>query len=88
MEGYDENENRREQSGSWSNVWDIQNYRSGDEISFAVEYSDLNNSGEYVQKKGTITATKAYAETADALVQTLAKSGLGVTMADLGFTSY
>lgn len=87
-EGYDENGNRREKSGSTSHIWDIRNYHSGDEISFIMDYSELDNNGNYIQKTGTMTGTEAYAEVADVLRQTLAESGLDVTMADMGFPNY
>ena len=87
-EGTDENGNRREKAGSTSHTWDIQNYRYGDDISFEMPYSELDSNGNYIQKTGILTATKAYADIADVLSQTLAESGLGVTMADLGFANY
>lgn len=87
-EGYDENGNRRDKSGSTSHTWDIQNYQKGDEISYIMDYSELDTKGNYVQKTGTMTATGAYARIAEILSQTLSESGLDVTMADLGFTSY
>ena len=87
-EGTDENGNRREKAGSTSHTWDIQNYRYGDDISFEMCYSELDSNGNYIQKTGILTATKAYADIADVLRQTLAESGLDVTMADLGFANY
>lgn len=87
-EGFDENGNRRDKSGSTSHTWDIQNYQKSDEISYIMDYSELDTKGNYVQKTGTMTVTGAYARIVEILSQTLSESGLDVTMADLGFTSY
>jgi len=87
-EGTDENGKPRKRSGSTSHTWDIQNYRNGDEVSFGMDYSELDSNGNDVQKTGTLTATGAYAEIVETLSQTLAQSGLGITMADLGFINY
>lgn len=87
-EGTDEHGNRREKSGKPSHTWDIQNYHRGDEVSFPMDYTDLDPNGNYIQKTGTLTVTDAYANIADTLSQTLAESGLGITMADIGFINY
>ena len=87
-DGSDENGNLREKSGSTSYTWDIQNYHYGDEITYAMDYSELDKNGEYIQKNGIVTATDAYATVANALNQALVESGLDVTMADLGFANY
>lgn len=87
-EGTDEHGNRREKSGKPSHTWDIQNYHIGDEVSFPMDYTDLDPNGNYIQKTGTLTVTDAYANIVDTLSQTLAESGLGITMADIGFINY
>lgn len=87
-EGTDEHGNRREKSGKPSHTWDIQNYHRGDEVSFPMDYTDLDPNGNYIQKTGTLTVTDAYANIVDTLSQTLAESGLGITMADIGFINY
>ena len=87
-EGTDENGTPRKKVGSANYTWDIQNYHRGDEISYEMPYSELEQNGNTVQKNGVVTATDVYADVANALNQTLAKSGLVITMADLGFANY
>lgn len=87
VEGNDENGVHNAQSASGSYTWDIQNYRPGDEISFAVDLTVVEGN-QSEQKPGTLTATKSFRLIAEALSQALAESGLGITMADLGFTNY
>lgn len=86
--GYDEDGSLRIQSATPNYTWDIQSYHSGDEISFATDFTDMDENGDSIQKKGTLSPTRAFIMITDALSQTLAESGLGVSMEDLGFISY
>lgn len=71
--------------------WEIGNYRSGDDLSFTTDYTHEDENGNSIKKSGTvmtISPTKAFILITDALNQTLAESGLDVTMVDLGFSNY
>lgn len=91
MEAYDSHGNRQIQHCPSEYTWDIQNYHSGDEYSYTADYTHVDQNGNSIKKEGTvmtISPTGSFLHITDALSQTLTESGLGVTMADLGFTSY
>ena len=87
IEGKDEYDVTHLQLAETDYTWDIQNYRSGDEISFPVKLT-LVDGNTTTEKSASLVGSDSFVDITDALSQTLTASGLNVTMADLGFTSY
>ena len=81
----------RTQSCDTTYTWNIEAYEEGDEIKFTADYTDVDENGKSLKQEGTMLsfdATRGFGDITDALRKVLAESGLGITMADLGFVNY
>ena len=70
--------------------WDISQYAEGDEVVDKAVYNHIDKNGNYTHKDETVgyKITGIIEPVCDALRKSLSDSGLGITMADLGFVSY
>lgn len=80
-------------SAEGASVWDISKYHSGDAMTWdQVETSGYNANGKVYASESSLMIRlfhqAAVEKTTAHLAQVLEDSGLGLTMADIGFTSY
>ena len=89
--GDDGNGHKDIRSAATTYSWDIYNYRSGDALSLAADYTQVDEKGNSIKQEGTqltLVMTNPCADATMVLGQVLQESGLDVTMADLGFANY
>lgn len=70
--------------------WDISQYAEGEEVVGTAVYNYVDQYGNYTHKNETVgyKITGIIEPICDALRKALSESGLGITMADLGFVCY
>ena len=71
-------------------AWDISQYAEGDEVVGTAVHNYVDVNGNYTHKDETVgyKITGIVEPICDALRKALSESGLGITMADLGFVNY